>query len=110
MYRKESKIIIVNESSTKESESKFVHKSVNKEKYAKIEAELEEPLFMDNTIVKEPRYFNIFKCVRNLLKNLDATCKRACMANSGYKYYTELLRTITYAIIVTIHHYLMIRL
>ena len=64
-------------------------------KDAKTEAAHEEPLVKDNTVVKEPNYFNIFECDKNLLNNYDATWKRACMANSRDKHYTELLRTIT---------------
>ena len=61
--RRKSKIIIVNESSTGESESECFHKSVNKEKDAKNEVYHEEPLVTDNPVVKEPSYFNIFECV-----------------------------------------------
>ena len=39
----ESKCIIVNECSTEEDKSECVHKSNNKQKYAKNEAEYEEP-------------------------------------------------------------------
>ena len=49
----------------------------------------------DNPAVKEQRYFNIFKCGKNILNRIDATCERLCMANYRDKHYTELLRTIT---------------
>ena len=50
----------------------------------------------DNTVFKETSYFNIFGCGKNILNRIDTACKQACMANSRDKYYTELLRTITY--------------
>ena len=49
---------------------------------------------MDNTSVKEPIYFKIFEGGKNLLKNLDARCKRACMATSRDKYYTKMCKTL----------------
>ena len=39
----------------------------------------------DNPVFKEPRYFNIFECGKNLLKKLDVICKQACVATSRYK-------------------------
>ena len=50
----------------------------------------------DPIVVKEPIYFNIFECGKNILNRLDAMCKRACMATPRDKYHTELYRTITY--------------
>ena len=50
--------------------------------------------FTKTSVFKEPIYFDIFKCGKNILNRLDATCKRACMENSRDKYYNELLRTI----------------
>ena len=73
----ESKIITVNESSTKESESECVHQNINKLKDAKNEAEHEETLVTDNPVVKETICFNIFECGRNILNKIDATSKRA---------------------------------
>ena len=70
-------MIIVDESSTEESESECVHKSVNKEKYASNEAKYEEPSVTYDPVVKYPCYFKIFKCGKNLLNKIDATCKRA---------------------------------
>ena len=70
-------------------------KIINTEKYEKNETEHEEPSVTDNPVAKEPSYFNIFRCGKNFFNDLDATCKRACMANSRDKYYTELLRTTT---------------
>ena len=81
----ESKSIIVDEISTEEIESECAHKSANKEKYAKNDVDHEEPSVTDNPVVKETRYFNIFECGRNLLKKIDVTCKRACMAKSRDK-------------------------
>ena len=54
----ESKGIIIDESSTEESELECVHKNVNKEKDANNEAEYEEYSVTDEV----PSYFNIFKC------------------------------------------------
>ena len=90
------KIIIIHKSSTEESESECIHKTVNKEKYANNEAEHKETPVMDDPVVKDPRYFNIFKRVRNILNKLKAKCKRAWMATPRDKYYTELFRTMTY--------------
>ena len=48
------------------------------EKDSKNEAEHEEPTGTDDPIfVKEPRYFNIFECGKNILNRLGATCERA---------------------------------
>ena len=55
MDEEESKIIIANESSTEERKLEWVHKSVNKEKDAKNEAEHEETLVTDDPVVKDPR-------------------------------------------------------
>ena len=70
--RTNQKIIIVNEISTEESESEFFHKNINKERYAKNEAENEEPTVTDDPVVKEPIYFNIFERGKNLLNHIDA--------------------------------------
>ena len=70
-----SKSIIADEFSTEEIESECVHRSVNKEKYSKNEAEHEETLITDNPVFYEPSCFNIFKCGENLLNKLDATCE-----------------------------------
>ena len=44
---------------------------------------------------KETIYFNLFECGKNILNGLDATCKRAYMATSRDKYYTEIYKTLT---------------
>ena len=49
----------------------------------------------DNAVINEPRYFNLFKCGKNILNRLDATCKRECMAASRDRYYTEMFNTLT---------------
>ena len=49
----------------------------------------------DDPVVKDPSYFNILECGKNILNKIHATCKRACMATPRYKYYTKLFRTIT---------------
>ena len=50
------------------------------QKYKKIkdannEAKHEEHLVTNDPIFREPGYFNIFECGKNILKRLDATCK-----------------------------------
>ena len=93
----ESKIIIVDEISTEESESECVHKNINKEKYAKNKEEHEKTTITDDPIVvKEPIYFKIFRCGKNILNRIDATCERLCMETPRDKYYMELYRTIKY--------------
>ena len=91
----ESKRIFVHESSTEENESECVHKSVNKWKDANNEASNEEPKVTNDPFIKEPSYFNIFGCGKNILNKLDATCKRVCMATPWDKYDTEFFSTIT---------------
>ena len=74
MEKSESKIVIVNECSSDESESKSVHKSVNTSevkyaknesvnmnevKYAKNETNDEEILVMDNSFIITPIYFKL---------------------------------------------------
>ena len=57
----ESESVIVNESSTEDSKSEIVHKSINtnKEKYAIDETEDEEPLVTDNPVINELSYSNL---------------------------------------------------
>ena len=71
-------------------------KIVNKEKDAKNEAQHEEHLVTYDPVVKEPSYFKIFQCGKNLLNKLGATCKQACMATSRDKYYTKIYDTLIY--------------
>ena len=52
MDRDKSKVIIIDKSSIEESESKCVHKNINKEKYANNEAEYEEPSVNIGSFVK----------------------------------------------------------
>ena len=75
-----SKGIIVDESSTEERESECVHTNINKEKYAKNEAEYEEPSVTFDPVVKELSYFKISECGNNQLKRIDVTYERAFMA------------------------------
>ena len=49
------------------------------QKDAKNEAEHEEIVVTDNSVLKETGYFNRFECGKNLLNKLDATCERACI-------------------------------
>ena len=60
-------------------------KKVKKKKDANNEADREETLVTHNPVVKELRYFNIFKCGKNILDKIGATCKRACMTKSIVK-------------------------
>ena len=80
-----------------ESESKSVHKSINTNKveYEIDETENEEPSVTDNPVINEPSYFKLFKWGKNFLKNIDATCERACMATLKYNYYTEMCNSLT---------------
>ena len=64
-------------------------KKSKKEKYAKNEADHEEPTVTDYPVFNEPSYFNIFEYGKNPLNKLDSTCKRVCMANPRDKYYTD---------------------
>ena len=64
-------------------------------KNAKNETEHEKTLVTNNPVVKEPRYFNIFECGKNVLNKLDAIHKGACMANYRDQYYTKFSRTLT---------------
>ena len=66
MDRNKSKGIIVDESSTEESELECVHINVNKEKDANNEAEYEEYSFTDEV----PSYFKIFKYGKDSGTNL----------------------------------------
>ena len=67
-----------------------VHKRINtnKEKDTIDETEHEEPLVTDNPVINDTRYFNLFKCGKNILNMLDATREQAFMENSRDIYYT----------------------
>ena len=58
------------------------NKSINtsKEKYSIDETEDEKPLVTDNPLINLLRYFNLFKCGKNFLNELNATCEQAYMA------------------------------
>ena len=81
-YESESESLIVDGSSTDESESESVHKSINteKEKDEIDETEDEEPPETDNPVINDTIYFNLFEWSKHTLNRLDATCGRACMA------------------------------
>ena len=53
------------------------------------EADYEESSAKDEV----PRYFNLFKYGGNILKRLDVTYERACMATQKEEYFTDLLET-----------------
>ena len=80
--KSESESVIFDESSTEESKSESVHKNINtnKETYVIDETEDEEPSVIDNPVINETSYFNLFKCGKYLLNNLDAMRKRVCVA------------------------------
>ena len=92
-----SESVIVDESSTEESETESVHKSTNtnEEKYEIGKTQNEEPLVTDNKVINKPSYFNLFKCGKNILNRLDTTCEQACTATSRDKYYTEMYKALT---------------
>ena len=74
-------MVIVNACSLDEIELKSVHISVNTSevKDANNETKDEEPLVTDNSVINVPRYFKLFECGRNSLKNLDAAYDQVCM-------------------------------
>ena len=89
MDESESEIVIVNEISTEDSESKIVHKIINTNelKDAIYETEDEERSVKDNSVINETIYFNLFECGKIFLNNLDAKFERACMETSNDNYY-----------------------
>ena len=58
------------------------------------ETEHEETPVTYNPFIKDPSYFNLFECGKNLLNRLYATCKRSCMETSRDKYYTKRYETL----------------
>ena len=94
MDKDESKSIVGDEISTEESESECVNKKIHIEKDANNEAEYEEHTVTYDIFVKETSYFNIFKCWNNILNNIDAKYKRACMATPRDQYYTIIYETL----------------
>ena len=79
-----------------ERKSESFQKSINEEKYEISEPEHAEILVTDNPVVKEPSCFNLLEYDENILNRLEVMYKRACMATSRDKYYTEMFRTLTY--------------
>ena len=81
MDESKSESAIINACSLDESESKRVYISVNTSevKYAMNETKDEEPSVTDNSVINAPSYLKIFECIKNFLKNLDATYEQACM-------------------------------
>ena len=55
----------------------------------------EEPLEIENLVINDHIYFNLFDCGNNILNRLDATCKRACMANSRDRYPVEVFKNLS---------------
>ena len=76
----ESKVIIVNKFSAEKDKSKCV---INKQEDTNNEVTYDVPI-----------YFNVFKCVRNILNRLDVLYERACMATPRDEYYTNILENL----------------
>ena len=89
-----SKGIIVNESSTEESESECNYKKINNERDTNNEVDYEKPSVKYDPVVRETRYLKISECGKDLLNRLGATYERACMATPRYKYYTKMYQTL----------------
>ena len=56
------------------------------------ETEDEEHSVIDNSVLNVPSYFKLFESGKNVLNNIYAMYKRACMATSQEKWNTEKLR------------------
>ena len=61
--------------------------NINKQNYVKNETEYEESLITNEV----PRYFNRYKCGKNILNRLDVEYEWACMATTTDEYYTNML-------------------
>ena len=59
------------------------------------ETEPEKSTETYNPVINKLSYFNLLECGKNIFNILDATYKRACVATSRDRYYTELLKTLT---------------
>ena len=94
---RKSESVISDEISTEENGSESFHKSINtnKDRDTIDETEHEGHLVTDNPVINDPIYLNLFKCGKNILNRLDATCKQACMATSRDRYFTEMHKTLT---------------
>ena len=103
----ESKEIIVHETlsdnqskDVSESECNIVHKTLSqnnsKDVLDNVIIELKEDEHKEPSVTEKlTSYFNIFKCGRNLLDQLDVTYQRALMATSAQdEYYTEITKII----------------
>ena len=67
---------------------------IYKQKKANNEADHEEPTVTDDPVVKEPSYFDILECGKNILNRLDSTREKSCMATPRDKYYMEIYDTL----------------
>ena len=65
-----------------ENQNASTKASTQTEKNAINETENDEPLVTDNPVIKEPIYFKLFECGKDILNRLDATCERAFMTTS----------------------------
>ena len=73
----------------RENKNAFTKASTTKKRKDTIDGtEHEEPLVTDNPVIKEPSYFNPFKCGKNILNMIGAKYKLACMVTSKDKYFT----------------------
>ena len=52
-------------------------------------------MVIDNPVINEPSYLNLFYCGKNLLNKLNAMYRQACMLPSRGRYYTETFKTLT---------------
>ena len=69
-------------------------KQILTQKNAKNEAEYEKPSVIYYPVVKEPSFFTIFECGKNILNRLQVMYEQACMATLRDKYYTKMLETL----------------
>ena len=80
-----------------ESKQIIVHENLSQKNSADVSeytmTELNNKEYKEPAATKEvKRYFNIFKCGRNPLNQLDVTYQRAFMATPQDEYYTEMLK------------------
>ena len=54
-----------------------------------------KPQVVDNVVINETSYFNLFNCNKNISYRLDSMCEQARMATSIDRYYMEMYKTLT---------------
>ena len=97
----ESKGIIVNECSTEEDESEFIHKIINIQKYTKNEAEYKGSSVTDEALI----YFNIFKCGKNILNRLDVKYDERAWSPQKINTLRRCCKLLLTTMIATMHHF-----